>query len=554
MFCTDQFSIDIYNTLILGLFSPYVPVMVYYSHFTAIIISMALGILVFLKNAKSAVAGLLFSITVLFSILSLLDVFLWTQAYSSIIMFLWSFWLPIFISVFILCFYFLYNFIYNRNPHIIVSIFSLTSLIVITALSLTRINLVSFSVDECIAIENIPFVSIVFLYSFLILLATLVLGLFNTIKNNLPERRREVFLATIGISAFLFLFSSTAYISSIAEYIPAIQPNFSFEQYGYFGMTIFIAFLAYLIVKFKAFNIKLIGAQALVWALIIITGSEFFFVKSTVNQVLVGVSLVLSAIVGLIIVRSVKKEIAQREELAVVSENQQLLIRFITHQVKGFFTKSKIVFASILEGDMGDVSTEIKDIVKIGLESDNSAVNMVQEVLTAASLKTGQMTYNLENTDINKFVSGIAESFREAAVAKGLTYEVNLPEKEITVNIDKLQIIQVLKNTIDNSVKYTPTGSIHIAVALKTAGKKMKKSVLISIKDTGVGLSDSDKAKLFKEGGRGEASLKVNVNSTGYGLFIVKKIVEGHNGNIWAESAGRGKGTTFFVELPVATI
>jgi signal transduction histidine kinase len=64
-------------------------------------------------------------------------------------------------------------------------------------------------------------------------------------------------------------------------------------------------------------------------------------------------------------------------------------------------------------------------------------------------------------------------------------------------------------------------------------------------------LTDSDKDKLFTEGGRGDDSVRINVNSTGYGLYIVKKIVENHNGKIWAESAGRGHGSKFFVELDV---
>ena len=65
-------------------------------------------------------------------------------------------------------------------------------------------------------------------------------------------------------------------------------------------------------------------------------------------------------------------------------------------------------------------------------------------------------------------------------------------------------------------------------------------------------ISDKDKEKLFTEGGKGEESLKVNTNSTGYGLYIVKKIVETHKGKIWAESAGRGHGSKFLVELKLS--
>ena len=114
---------------------------------------------------------------------------------------------------------------------------------------------------------------------------------------------------------------------------------------------------------------------------------------------------------------------------------------------------------------------------------------------------------------------------------------------------DETQITQVFKNLMDNSLRYTPTGEIKVSLKVSPDDKK---KVLFMVKDTGVGLSDKDKEKLFTEGGKGEESLKVNTNSTGYGLYIVKKIVETHKGKIWAESAGRGHGSKFLVELKLS--
>ena len=192
---------------------------------------------------------------------------------------------------------------------------------------------------------------------------------------------------------------------------------------------------------------------------------------------------------------------------------------------------------------MGEVSDPVKEIVEQGLDSDNHAVAMVQEILHASSLRSGNMTYNFEETDFTEFVRGIAEMFKDNAVKKGLSLEINLPQEKILAKIDRLQMAQVIKNLIDNSVKYTKSG--FIKVNLKTDGKKISFSII----DSGIGLSEDDKGKLFKEGGRGEQSLRVNVQSTGYGLYIVKKIVEGHGGKIYVESAGRGKGATFYVEI-----
>ncbi|MDE1919073.1 MAG: HAMP domain-containing histidine kinase [Patescibacteria group bacterium] len=73
------------------------------------------------------------------------------------------------------------------------------------------------------------------------------------------------------------------------------------------------------------------------------------------------------------------------------------------------------------------------------------------------------------------------------------------------------------------------------------------------MKDTGIGITEEDKKRLFTEGGHGKDSQKVNVHSTGYGLFIAKNIVEAHGGTIRAESEGAGKGSTFIVELPITS-
>ena len=74
--------------------------------------------------------------------------------------------------------------------------------------------------------------------------------------------------------------------------------------------------------------------------------------------------------------------------------------------------------------------------------------------------------------------------------------------------------------------------------------------VHLEIRDTGVGISEEDMKNLFTEGGHGKNSQKVNVESTGFGLYIVKNIIEAHGGKVWAESEGEGKGARFIVELP----
>ncbi|MEK7194146.1 MAG: HAMP domain-containing sensor histidine kinase, partial [Patescibacteria group bacterium] len=108
------------------------------------------------------------------------------------------------------------------------------------------------------------------------------------------------------------------------------------------------------------------------------------------------------------------------------------------------------------------------------------------------------------------------------------------------------QLREAVKNLINNSINYTEKGGIKVDIVRK--GNK----VLLSVKDTGIGLGKDDKARLFQSGGRGKDSLKYNINSTGYGLAFVKGVVEAHKGRVWAESAGLGKGSHFYIELPLA--
>ena len=103
----------------------------------------------------------------------------------------------------------------------------------------------------------------------------------------------------------------------------------------------------------------------------------------------------------------------------------------------------------------------------------------------------------------------------------------------------------MVRNLIDNAIKYTPAGAIHIELSDGV-------TVRFAVQDSGIGITPEDMAHLFTEGGHGKDSIKTNVHSTGYGLFIAKQIVEAHGGKIWAESEGQGKGSRFIVELPAA--
>jgi len=107
----------------------------------------------------------------------------------------------------------------------------------------------------------------------------------------------------------------------------------------------------------------------------------------------------------------------------------------------------------------------------------------------------------------------------------------------------------VIMNIIDNAIKYTAKGGIEVSVRLWMDESDQR--VLVKIKDTGAGMDKKQLSQIFKKFKRGKAGETSWSKGAGLGLFIAKKFVELHKGKIWAESKGIGKGTKFFIELPI---
>ena len=231
------------------------------------------------------------------------------------------------------------------------------------------------------------------------------------------------------------------------------------------------------------------------------------------------------------------------ESLRNLVRQREALTHLITHKIKGSFTRSKYVFAGILDGMFGPINDNMKKYVEQGLESDDNGVKTIDLILNAANLQKGTVKYDMKPVDLKIMVAKKIDEKKDLAEKKGLKLNENMDESEYKINGDAFWLEEVINNFIENAIHYTPNGEVVVGL------EKKDKKILFSVKDTGVGITDEDKKNLFTEGGRGKDSVKVNVDSTGYGLYTVKLVVEAHGGRVWAESEGAGKGTTFFAEF-----
>ena len=233
-------------------------------------------------------------------------------------------------------------------------------------------------------------------------------------------------------------------------------------------------------------------------------------------------------------------------ELTESNAQQVTLIRFITHQLKGVIGKARGIFSMLQEGDYGPLPDSMKPIVDEGFNSSTKGAQTIQDILNASNMKSGKMAYMMVPFDFKALVDNIIASLKPNADAKNVALSFEEPADPVMLTGDQMQLENAIKNLVDNSIHYTPQGSIK--VTLTSDGNLVR----FVTEDTGVGITPEDMQHLFTEGGHGAESQKVNVDSTGFGLYIVKNIIEAHGGKVWAESEGAGKGSKFIVEIPVS--
>src|ERR1035437_648054 len=354
----------------------------------------------------------------------------------------------------------------------------------------------------------------------------------------------------------MFLASAVGFGGGITNFLPQILNIYPF---GNFLVLLYLFFMSYGVLKYKFISKKIVSAQLLVGAIVLVFLFNFLQMlqvgsASTESSILIGLLLlVLVSIFGVLVVRGVYREVAQREKIELLAKNlesankaQAETMNFITHQIRGVFADTKAGLAAIIEGDLGAVGDLMKNTVSRMLEAQNRGVSDVETFLKAVHIENGTIEYNMKSFDFKQMVIQLADQEKARAESKKLQYEVHIEDGDYNINGDQTYLGQVVSNLIDNAIRYTPAGSVETNLARKDD------KIIFSVKDSGVGVNEEDGKKLFTKYGHGKDSRRINTESNGLGLFIVKGIIDGHYGKIWYESTGAGKGTTFVVELPVA--
>ena len=357
---------------------------------------------------------------------------------------------------------------------------------------------------------------------------------------------------------YFFLGTLIGFTGGSMSFLPVY--NIDIYPVTNFAVILYPIIMGYAILRHRLFDLRVATAQSFIFLLWIFVGVRLILSLTVQDAILNGILFAAVIILGILLVRSVSKEIDAREliqkqeqELEVVNHQQEGLLHFIRHEIKGYLTKNEAGFSAIASGDYGEVPAPVKSMSEEALVDTRKGVETVMNILDASNLKKGTVAYDKKSFDLAKAVEETVAELAPAAREKKIQLDFHRPAGSLTMLGDEEKLRRhVIRNIIDNSIKYTPSGSVKVDLTRVPSSQTAKNLLRMTVADTGVGVSKEDMAHLFTEGGRGADAIKVNVHSTGYGLFIAKAIVEAHGGKIWAESEGKDRGSRFIVELPAA--
>ena len=182
-----------------------------------------------------------------------------------------------------------------------------------------------------------------------------------------------------------------------------------------------------------------------------------------------------------------------------------------------------------------------KKFIKIIEEQSNRLINLVENILTVSKSSANNLV--MKKVFVNASINSILPMFREQYKTHKIEFTPQKDLPPVRLDDDKLQ--QIMTNLIDNACKYSPENSV-VTISTETKGD----SVVIKVKDEGVGIKQDDFNKLFKKFSRVENHLTSKTQGNGLGLYITKQLIENMNGSISFESE-ENKGTTFMVTFPV---
>ncbi|OHA03595.1 MAG: hypothetical protein A3C92_01240 [Candidatus Sungbacteria bacterium RIFCSPHIGHO2_02_FULL_53_17] len=338
--------------------------------------------------------------------------------------------------------------------------------------------------------------------------------------------------------------------------LPAFFENFTFLPLSAVFTFPFAVLSAYAVLRHHIFGSKVIATEVLAFILAVVTLFEVLATQGFSELIFRIAIFVLVFIFSIFLIRSVRREVEQREELGRLNERLKELdvlksefVGMAGHQLRGPLTIIKGYVSLMLEGTIDGISAGAKEALGKVQFSTDQLIKLVASLLDLSRIESGRIKYEYAAHDFSAMVTEVIDKFKASAEKKGvvLVFENKLGSASFVFDADKLR--EAVVNYVDNAVKYTDTGEVR--VTLSPMQGPDGKWARLEVRDSGMGIKKEDIWKLFGKFSRTEEAKQHDPNGMGIGIYFAKRVIQDHGGNVGAHSEGINKGSTFWMELPM---
>ena len=232
------------------------------------------------------------------------------------------------------------------------------------------------------------------------------------------------------------------------------------------------------------------------------------------------------------------------QELQIANKHKSEFLANMSHELRTPMNAILGYTELVIDNIYGDVPEKIREVLERVEKNGRHLLSLINDVLDFSKIEAGRFNLSLSDYSLQDVIQTVFTSVEPLAVEKNLDLKVEVPTELIAGKGDQQRIAQVLLNLLGNAIKFTEEGEVIVEA------KVSNEMFLISVADTGPGLSEADQKKIFDEFHQADGSSTREKGGSGLGLSISKKIVEMHGGHIWVDSI-LAKGSTFRFTLPI---
>lgn len=376
---------------------------------------------------------------------------------------------------------------------------------------------------------------------------------FNMFKYYRSAQKQESKLQALYVFlafAVVIFIGGSAYL-----YAYGIDTKFPF---AYVSGVIFPVMLFYAATRYHLLGTKVIATEVIVGIAIFALVTEMFLSSSTVELLLRGIITLIIAVIGYLLIQSVRQEIERREQITLLAHSlekangrlQELdrqkteFLSIASHQLRTPLSVIKGYIELIEDGAYGKAPRKMKKVLGEMDQSNERLVKLIDNFLNISRIEQGRTKYAFGDHDMNALIDSVVLELAERARGKGLKLKWRRRPGVKHIYMDDEKIRHVVFNFVDNAIKYSDKGVVTVSL------QKERNGVALRVVDEGLGFNKEDENNFFNKFYRGKNVEGTNVNGTGLGIYVCRQFAEAHGGHVWAHSDGIGKGSEFGFWIP----